>query len=173
MRLVAASLEAPPGLAEFLDAARADRWLFESDLPYLDQGLEHFLRRHVDFAAGKNLPEGWIPASTFWLLDNEDRAVAMSNLRHKLTPQLLNRGGHIGYYVMGQQRGKGYGTQVLALTLIQARSLGLDRVLVSADSDNERSIRIIERNRGLLEDERIDETTGSPYCRYWIDLTGP
>jgi predicted acetyltransferase len=170
MKLVAASLEPPPGLTEFLDAARADRWLFESDLPYIDQGIEHFLRRHVDFAAGKNLPEGWIPATTFWLLDNEGRAVAMSHLRHQLTPQLLNRGGHIGYYVMGPERGKGYGTQVLVLTLVQARSLDLDRVLVSADSDNERSIRIVERNRGVLEDERIDEATGRTYRRYWIDL---
>jgi predicted acetyltransferase len=173
MRLVAASLEPPSGLAEFLDAARADNWLFESDLPYIDKGIEHFLRRQVDFAAGKNLPEGWVPATTFWLLDHEDRAVAMSNLRHMLTPQLLNRGGHIGYYVMELQRGKGYGTQVLALTLIQASLLGLDRVLVSADSDNEQSIRIIERNRGLLEDERIDDTTGSLYRRYWIDVTSP
>jgi predicted acetyltransferase len=125
----------------------------------------------VDFAGGKNLPDGWIPATTFWLLDNRDRAVAMSNLRHKLTPQLLNRGGHIGYYVMEPERGMGYGTQVLALTLIQARGLGLDRVLVSADSDNERSVRIIERNGGVLEDERVDETSGRPYRRYWIDLT--
>jgi predicted acetyltransferase len=171
MRLVAASLEPPLGLAEFLDAARADHWLFESDLPYIDQGIEHFLQRHVDFAAGKNLPDGWIPATTFWLLDNRDRAVAMGNLRHQLTPQLLSRGGHIGYYVMGPERGRGYGTQVLALTLIQARGLGLDRVLVSADSDNERSLRIIERNGGVLEDERIDETSGRPYRRYWIELS--
>jgi predicted acetyltransferase len=172
MRLVAASLEPPLGLAEFLDAARADRWLFESDLPFIDQGLEHFLGRHVEFAAGKNLPEGWIPTTTFWLLDDGGRVVAMSHLRHKLTSQLLNRGGHIGYYVMGPERGKGYGTQVLALTLTQARSLGMDRVLVSADSDNERSIRIIKHNGGVLDDERVDETTGRPYRRYWIDLSG-
>jgi predicted acetyltransferase len=171
MRLVAASLEPPRGLAEFLDYARADHWLLESDLTYIDQGIEHFLRRHVDFAAGKNLPKGWIPATTFGLLDQGDRAVAMSHLRHKLTPQLLNRGGHIGYYVMGPERGKGYGTQVLALTLVQARFLDLDRVLVSADSDNDRSIRIIERNGGVLDDERVDEASGRPYRRYWIHLS--
>jgi predicted acetyltransferase len=168
--LVSASLEAPAGLLDFLAAAKAEQWLFADDLPYLEQGLDRFLQRHVDFAQGKNLPDGWIPATTFWLLDDAGKVVAMSHLRHQLTPFLLKRGGNIGYYVMASERGRGYGTQVLAHTLAEARSLGLDRVLVSADSDNERSIRVIERNGGLQEDEHVDETTGRPYRRYRIEL---
>jgi predicted acetyltransferase len=95
----------------------------------------------------------------------------MSHLRHQLTSSLLCRGGNIGYYVVGPERGKGYGTAVLAQTLLEARKLGLNRVLLSADSDNEPSLRVIERNGGVLEDERLDETTGTLYRRYWIDLT--
>jgi predicted acetyltransferase len=168
--LVEASLEAPAGLLESLNAAKADAWLFESDLPYLEQGLDKFLERHVDFARGKNLPDGWIPATTFWLLDETEKVVAMSHLRHQLTPFLLERGGNIGYYVMGPERGKGYGTAVLAETLVAAKLLGLGRVLLSADSDNEPSLRVIERNGGILDDERLDESSGAPYRRYWIEL---
>ena len=178
LRLVKASLEAPAGLQEFLSAARADEWLNDSDLPFLndsdlpflDQGLSRFLQHLVDVAAGRNLPAAWVPATTFWLLDDSERAVAMSNLRHELTPFLLNHGGHIGYYVAREQRGKGYGTHVLALTLEEARKLGLQRVLLTVDSDNERSIRVIERNEAVMEDEGIDETTGRLHRRYWIEL---
>jgi hypothetical protein len=56
MLLVPASLDTPAGLLDFLEAARADQWLFDSDLPYLDQGLDEFLQRNVDFARGRNLP---------------------------------------------------------------------------------------------------------------------
>lgn len=169
MRLEPASLEAPDGLEEFLQAARNDHWLFDSDLPLLDAGLPHFLQRHLDFAAGRNLPQGWVPATTFWLLDNQERVVAMSNLRHALTPFLLNRGGHIGYYVAPRHRRQGYATTLLALTLEAARGLGLDRVLVTADSSNEASLRVIQRNGGLLEDERKDDE-GVRFRRYWIAL---
>jgi predicted acetyltransferase len=172
VRLVAASLEAPHGLAEFLAAARADDWLNHSDLPYLDRGIEHFLQRHVDHSQGRHLPDGWVPATTFWQIDDGEVVVAMSNLRHALTPFLSNHGGHIGYYVAPAFRGKGYGTQVLAATLPEARKLKLDRVLLTVDSDNEPSVRVIEGNGGVLEDERVDETSGRMHRRYWIDLRG-
>jgi predicted acetyltransferase len=171
VRLVQASLDAPAGLAEFLAAARADDWLNHSDLPSLDRGLGAFLQRHVDLSQGRNLPAGWVPATTFWLLDDNYHVVAMSNLRHQLNDFLRHHGGHIGYYVAPAQRGLGYGTQILALTLPHARSLGIERALLTVDSDNEPSIRVIERNGGVLEDETIDSTTRKLHRRYWIDLT--
>jgi predicted acetyltransferase len=120
-------------------------------------------------AAGRNLPDGWVPMTTFWLVDESGAVVGVSRVRHSLTPFLRKHGGHIGYYIARERRGKGYGTQILTLTLAEARRLGLDRVLLTVNSDNERSIRVIERNGGVMEDEGIDETTGKLHRRYWIE----
>ncbi len=125
------------------------------------------------FAAGARLPEGWVPVTTFWLLDDAGSVVGVSALRHALTPTLLHRGGHVGYYVKESERGRGYGSAILALTLEAAREIGIDRLLVTADSANEPSARVIEGNGGVLEDERPDEIKGVMFRRYWIDLTEP
>jgi predicted acetyltransferase len=47
----------------------------------------------------------------------------------------------------------------------------LDRVLLTVRSDNQPSIRVIEFNGGVMEDERKDDE-GVRYRRYWIDLSG-
>jgi predicted acetyltransferase len=54
---------------------------------------------------------------------------------------------------------------------VEARALGIERALLTVDSDNEPSIRVIERNGGVMEDEGIDSTTGKLHRRYWIELT--
>jgi predicted acetyltransferase len=109
--------------------------------------------------------------TTHWLLDDAGVVAGVSRLRHRLTPELLNDGGNIGYYIRPAYRGKGHGKTILALTLIEARKLGLERVLLTVRIGNQPSIRVIETNNGILEDERTDPE-GFPYRRYWIDLTG-
>jgi len=121
-------------------------------------------------AEGEGLPQGWVPGTTFWLLDDAGCVVGTSNLRHSLTPALTKRGGHISYYVKSSERGKGFGTQILALTLKFARQMQIAKTLLTVASDNEPSISVIERNGGKFDDERLDEETGQPYRRYWIDL---
>ena len=108
--------------------------------------------------------------TTCWLVDDGGVIAGVSRIRHSLTARLLAHGGHIGYYVRASYRGQGHGTQILALTLIEARKLGLERVLLTVDSDNLPSIRVIETNGGVMEDERVD-SEGLRYRRYWIDLT--
>jgi predicted acetyltransferase len=75
---------------------------------------------------GRNLRAGWVPMTTFWLLDATDNAVGVSRLRHRLTESLMRSGGHIGYFVKRQERGKGYGTAILHETLDEARKLGIE-----------------------------------------------
>jgi predicted acetyltransferase len=171
--LVKASLEGIAALEEFV------RELATSGLGFFEDGrfaageldLGAYLQQLVELSEGRNLPAGWVPMTTFWLIGASDHVVGMSRLRHSLTPGLLNRGGHISYYVAEAKRGKGYGNAVLRLTLAQARDLGLSKVLVTAASDNLPSLRVIETNGGVLEEERFDADEGELYCRYWIDLT--
>jgi predicted acetyltransferase len=171
VRLVAASLEAPGGLAEFLREVGEGEGGFggTKDRDAADH-LSEYLYQIVKMPTGIPPQPGLVPMTTFWLLGESDELMGMSRLRHELDEDLLHHGGHIGYYVRQAARGNGYGTLILALTLIEARKLGIDQALITTNSDNIRSIHVIEANGGKLEDERTDAETGKPFRRYWIDL---
>jgi predicted acetyltransferase len=170
LRLVAASLDVPDGLEDVLrEVGRGEAGFGGTDYEPARETLSDFLHRLIDRGDGRNLPPGWVPDTTYWLLDDAGAVVGISRLRHELNDELLHHGGHIGYYVRPAARGKGCGTAILALTLAEGRELGIERFLLTVSSDNEPSIRVIEGNGGVLEDERRDSQTGLPFRRYWIE----
>ena len=57
--------------------------------------------------------------------------------------------GHIGYAVVPWKRRRGYATRALALILPVAREVGLHRVEITCDDDNEASRRVILANGGV------------------------
>ncbi len=122
-----------------------------------------------DYAKGINLPEGWVPGSSYWLV-SEGRVLGVSNLRHALTEFLRREGGHIGYSVRPSERGKGYGTAMVRLVLEKAKELGLEKVLITCDKDNPASARVIEKNGGKLDNELVSKESGKMKQRYWIEL---
>jgi predicted acetyltransferase len=111
-----------------------------------------FVQGQLSWKKGENLPDGWVPASTFWLVSDDGVVLGTTSIRYELTEFLRNIGGQIGYNIRPGQRRKGYGTVILALTLQEAKKLGLERVLVTCDEDNVGSMKIIEQNGGKLED---------------------
>ena len=133
-----------------------------------------FVLRCAEEAAGRTITPDRVPQSVFILTriapDGSRAALGVSKLRHSLTPALEDAGGHIGYRIRPDERGKGYGTQILALTLPHARDLGLARVLLTCDADNIRSARVIMANGGVLVSEGHSPLRGARVCRYWIAL---
>jgi predicted acetyltransferase len=111
----------------------------------------------------------WVPHSTYWLIDEREEVVGAVNIRHRLSPRLLNSGGHIGYGIRPSERRKGYATVLLALALDKTRELGLDKVLVVCDKGNTGSERTILKNGGRLESE-YTEDDGNIVRRFWIEL---
>lgn len=106
--------------------------------------------------------------STYWWITHADTCLGAIELRHALTPLLLEAGGHIGYSVCPRYRRRGLATWALTTALEQARSRGMDRVLLTCSPDNHASSRMIEKAGGVLEDVR--ETVIGPKRRYWIAL---
>lgn len=129
-----------------------------------------YVRKLNDASEGANLPEGWVPYDSYWLVRNGTRIIGECRLRHKLGPHLIAEGGHIGYMIRPSERKKGYGTLILSLVLEKARERGMDRVLVTCDDDNIGSSRIIEKNGGVPDEPSISPRTGRRTLRYWIQL---
>ncbi len=101
---------------------------------------------------------------------NDNTLLGRSSIRHELTEHLRTLGGHIGYTIRPSQRKKGYGTAILALSLIETKNIGLKKVLVTCDESNKASAKIIEKNGGLLKDKYFSDELSEPKRRYWIDL---
>lgn len=174
LRLVTPALDWLPA---FLELAR--EFHAHGEPRYADalRDPEAYLRRRAQYAAGVALPPDRVQETTFWLVAGEGeltgpapQILAVSGLRHRLTPPLTEVGGHIGYAVRPSARRQGIGTALLGLTLAEARKLGLARVLITCDVTNTGSARIIQRNGGVLEDERSVPSHPEPVARYWIDL---
>lgn len=141
------------------------------NVPELATGdVAAYIARLHDQSRGIGLPPGRVPATSYWLVRADRTVLGASQLRHGLTPDLEHEGGHVGYRIRPSQRRKGYGTRLLALTLDKARERGMRRVLVTCDSDNLASARIIQKNGGKLENEVISVITGRLVSRYWVEL---
>lgn len=114
--------------------------------------------RYVEDLLGQALeetrrPPGHVPATTLWWLA-ADEYLGRVAIRHRLTSRLLEAGGHIGYDVRPSARRKGHATAMLRAALPFARRLGITSALITCDAANVASRRVIERNGGILEDER-------------------
>jgi predicted acetyltransferase len=120
---------------------------------------------HAQSDEGNELPAGRVHATYWWIVEDGEYLGAIS-LRHALTAQLLDGGGHIGYGVRPSARGRGLASWALGEVIKRARERGLERVMVSCDVDNVASAKTIERAGGVLEDVR--ETWLGPTRRYWI-----
>ncbi|OLV19338.1 GNAT family N-acetyltransferase [Deinococcus marmoris] len=139
------------------------------DVVEIAADFDAFLKQLRRLEPPAELPEGWVHASEFWLIEG-DAYLGRSSLRHTLTPRLREFGGHIGYEIRPSAQRQGHGKTLLRLTLERARGLGLDRVLITCDTDNLGSRGVIEGNGGVLEGEFVLDSHPKPTRRYWIAL---
>ncbi len=103
---------------------------------------------HITLPTGEKVRK--VPFSLHWLCDG-DLFIGEASIRHQLDARLMQEGGHIGYGIRPSHRGQGYGKRILALSLLECRRLGIERVLVTCLDSNIPSARIIEANGGQLE----------------------
>lgn len=122
-----------------------------------------WLQGKVNGSKGINLKEGRVPQTIYWIMV-EDKIVGIGKLRHYLNESLLNYGGNIGYAISSEYRGKGIASKALSLILQEANNHEQEEVLLTVDSDNIASCKVIENNGGILKKEE-DGT-----CFYWIKI---
>jgi predicted acetyltransferase len=107
------------------------------------------------------LPSGLVHQTVLWYVEGDEWLGRLS-IRHRLNPALLEVAGHITYGVRPSARRQGHGTRMLAQSLPVAAELGIDPVMVSCDTDNVGSRKVIQAAGGELEDERHGK------LRFWV-----
>jgi demethylmenaquinone methyltransferase/2-methoxy-6-polyprenyl-1,4-benzoquinol methylase len=195
-RLLHAGLDAPPQTTEtyFLYASGTRAFLAEPSLTYKDSYLEamrefqgetryldhdpDWLADDANFAAltqrlisyRTSPPPGGVSASELWLVSG-GVFIGRASIRHQLNDSLRRYGGHIGYEIRPSRRRQGYGTLICRLALEHARSLGIQRALITCDETNTASRRIIEANGGRFE--QAVQVEGRPVrtLHFWVELT--
>lgn len=172
MRLVELTLEMEVVYQKFLSdldreqMGMAQRWLFE----HKDEPFPELVKKLQDWSVGRQIKEGRVPCSTLFLVADDGKILGKVSFRHELNDYLRKIGGHIGYIIISDERGKGHGTLMLKLTLERAKALGLSRVLVTCDQSNIASAKVIENNGGVFESLAYENENSEPTRRYWITL---
>ena len=134
-----------------------------------------FLGLQLDPPTTVVLPDGTtgerVPETILWYVEG-DTFLGSVHLRHWLNDTLALWGGHVGYAVRPSAQGRGYATVMLAGMLDHARERGdLDRVMLTVNTKNPASSRVIEKNGGVLQDTIPHPwVEGDEGRRYWIAL---
>lgn len=83
---------------------------------------------------------------------------------------MLQFGGHIGYGIRPTERRKGYNKINLYLGILEARKLGLEKVMLDCDVNNLGSDRTLKALGGKLERTEVDPSDGVLTNVYWFDV---
>ena len=103
----------------------------------------------------------FVECTSFFWVEGEEYLGRIA-VRHRLNDWLKEVGGHIGYDVRRSARRRGHATAMLRAVLPFCRDLGIEQALVTCDTDNVGSRKVIEHCGGVLEDERQGK------LRYWV-----
>ncbi|MCI8401776.1 MAG: GNAT family N-acetyltransferase [Lachnospiraceae bacterium] len=111
-----------------------------------------------------------VPSHTYLAVRRrDDRVVGVIDLRHHINHPILGTwGGHCGYSVRPSERGKGYAKEMLRLNMQNAKSMGIEKLLITCDVKNEASEKSILANGGIYE--KTIDVDGGKIKRYWITV---
>ncbi|MEP7311918.1 MAG: GNAT family N-acetyltransferase [Pseudomonadota bacterium] len=166
MDLILPSLEYESSYRAYIrELGQETRYPFPLDYEHGD--FPALLRRLANLANGTEVPEGFVPSSTFWLVDRSE-LIGVSNLRHYLNERIRQHGGHIGLGIRPSSRGRGLGRILLARTILEARARGIDEIHIHCRKGNVASARLIIGSGGVLSSEVALEGTSEIVQRFRV-----
>ena len=154
------------GLKELQDEGLP--WLMDIDRTVLENDFQSFVDKLLQ--AEYLRTAALVPESIYWAIDEKNNYVGRVSIRHELNKSLRIMGGHIGYDTVPSYRNQGVASQMLELALPLARNLRISEVLITCDDDNKASIKVIEKNGGVLEKKATPDGYKKAKRYYWIKL---
>lgn len=154
------------GLREFRQEGLP--WWVGGSLETAEQDFAAFVA--MKLADSNRSAETLVPKTHLWALAEEE-FVGRISIHHELTDALRIEGGHIGYDTVPSFRRRGVATEMLRQALPVARAIGLTAVLLTCDDTNVASIRVIERNGGLLWETKSLDSSRPLKRYYWLTLS--
>ena len=114
---------------------------------------------------------GRCQSRTFLLIrENDNKIVGTINVRWNLNEAMLRFGGHIGYGIRPTERRKGYNKINLYLGMLEAKKVGLEKVMLDCDVNNLGSDKTLKAWGGKLERTEVDPSDGILTNVYWFDV---
>lgn len=120
------------------------------------ENFKSWLIQQDNWSKGKELPEGYVEQTTYWLYDGE-LVVGYGKLRHRLTEYSRVNGGNIGYAISQDYRGLGYGKYLFSLLLKEAENLGIEEIIATVEKNNISSKKVIEYCGGRIVEENQEK----------------
>ena len=115
---------------------------------------------------------GRCQSKTFLLIrKNDNKLIGMINVRWNLTEEMKRFGGNIGYGIRPTERRKGYNKINLYLGLLEAKKIGLDKVMLDCETSNIASSKTMTSLGGVLDRTEIDPYDGILTSVYYIDIS--
>lgn len=119
---------------------------------------KEWLKKEDNYSKGKELPEEWIPCTTYFLYVN-DIPVGYGRIRHSSNEYLENviGAGNLGYGISKEYRGKGYGKILFGELLKKCREMGYNEIKLFPYKSNVTTVKIMQSYAGKIVGEFKDE----------------
>lgn len=114
-------------------------------------------------------PPGRLPQHLLLAFDESGEMIGAVCIRPALNEETRKFAGHIGYGVRPSARGRGYATRMLSMALSVLGGFGVPEAILTCNSDNPASARVILKNGGVFENE-LAEPNGNRVKRFRIVL---
>ena len=136
-----------------------------------DDWKNHIFQDYKNYAIGKNLPDGFVPSETYWIIENEEY-IGTINVRLRLNEHLAKYGGHAGILIRLSKRKMGFGTKGIGFAIKRAKELNINPLLLTCEDSNNASKKLLE----LFNPNRCEKDTvfykgcDTPIMRYYYDF---
>ena len=121
-----------------------DSYILHNPKEY-DEWKTHIFKDYENQELGINLPDGFVPNATFWLVKRDTgKYLGTVNIRLKLTDKLVEYGGNLGVVLTMSERGKNLGAEITKLAVEKMKEMNISPIVITCEESNTPSWKILE-----------------------------